>query len=52
VTARKTSPVFIIRLRPRAGVDAIKALRAALKLLGRRYGLRAVKIETEDERDR
>jgi hypothetical protein len=45
----KAAPVFVVRLTPRKGVDGIKALRAALKLLGRRFGLRAVKIETEDE---
>jgi hypothetical protein len=44
----KTSPIYVIRLKPRSGVDGIKALRAALKLLGRKFGLRAVKIETED----
>jgi hypothetical protein len=42
----KTSPVYVVRLTPRPGVDGIKALRAALKLLGRRFGLWAVKIET------
>jgi hypothetical protein len=45
----KTAPVYVIRLKPRPGVDGVKALRAALKVLGRRFGLRAVKIETEDE---
>jgi hypothetical protein len=45
----KTSPTYIIRLKPRPGTDGIKTLRAALKLLGRRFGLRAIKIETEDE---
>jgi hypothetical protein len=32
------------RLRPRPGVDPIKALRAALKVLGPRFGLQAIEI--------
>jgi hypothetical protein len=47
-----TSPVYIIRLKPRKGVDGIRALKGALKVLLRRFGLRAVKIETEDEHGR
>jgi hypothetical protein len=46
----KTALIFIVRLRAKPGTDGIKALRAALKLLGRRYGLRAVKIETEEDK--
>jgi len=34
-----------MRLRPRPGTDAIRNLRRALKMLLRRYGLRAVEIE-------
>jgi len=41
-------PTFIIRVRPQPGVDPIKALRAALKTLLRRYGLRALEV-TEEE---
>jgi hypothetical protein len=35
-------PVFVIRLRPEKGVDGHRALRAVLKVLLRRFGLRAV----------
>jgi len=34
-----------VRLRPAPRVDAIRALRAALKVLGRRFGLRAISIK-------
>ena len=37
-------PVFVITLRPLPGVDPVRALRAALKLLLRRFGLRCVSI--------
>jgi hypothetical protein len=36
---------FVIVLRPAPGIDGIRALRAALKLLLRRFGLRAIKVE-------
>jgi hypothetical protein len=39
--------VYVIRVRPGPKVDAIRALRAALKVLGRRFGLRAISITTE-----
>jgi hypothetical protein len=35
-------PLFTLTFRPEPGVDAIKALRAALKELLRRHGLRCV----------
>lgn len=38
---------FLIRVRPQPGVDPIRALRSLLKLLGRRFGLRAVSVEVE-----
>ena len=38
---------FLVRLRPLPGVDAIRALRAALKTLLRRYGLRCESVEIE-----
>jgi hypothetical protein len=47
----KTSPVYLIRLKAKPGTDGIKALRAALKILGRRFGLRAVKIEETSAAD-
>jgi hypothetical protein len=40
------SPVYVVRLKPRPGVDGIRALRAGLKVLGRRFGLQALKVET------
>jgi hypothetical protein len=46
MTARRAA-VYVIRLRPRPGVDPIKALRSALKILGRRFGLRAVEVREE-----
>lgn len=41
-------PIFIIRLRPLPGVDAIRAQRAALKVLLRRFGLRALSVDQEE----
>jgi hypothetical protein len=38
-------PTFIIRLKPLPGID--RALRAALKLLLRKFGLRVISIEQE-----
>jgi len=40
-------PVFLVRLRALPGVDGIRALRSALKVLLRRYGLKCVSIEEE-----
>ena len=40
-------PVFIVRLRALPGVNGIQALRAALKVLLRRFGLQAVSVEEE-----
>ncbi len=37
-------PTYVIHVQPMPGVDGIRALRAALKALKRRYGLRAVSI--------
>ena len=41
---------FTITLRSRDGDDDIRTLRAALKILWRRFGLRAVQIEEEKPR--
>ena len=41
-------PVFTVRFRAASGVDAIRALRALLKLALRRWGLRCLTIEGED----
>jgi hypothetical protein len=40
-------PIFVLRLQPLPRVDAIKALRAALKNLLRQFGLRALSVEQE-----
>jgi hypothetical protein len=45
-TVPEPRPTFILHLRPEPHVhDAVKALRAALKLLLRRCGLRATSVE-------
>jgi hypothetical protein len=44
--APQASPIYMIRLRPERG-DGIRALRAILKTLLRRYGIRALSIEEE-----
>jgi hypothetical protein len=51
MTSRQPSEVFVIRLRAAPKVDAIRALRAGLKVLGRRFGLRAISITSELEGD-
>jgi hypothetical protein len=38
--------IYVLRLRSTGG-DDIRSLRAALKILGRRYGLRCLRIDTE-----
>jgi hypothetical protein len=47
----KPTTEYTLTLRPLPDVDGIKALRAALKVLLRRYGLRAVKISPSDADD-
>ena len=42
---------FKITLRIRDGGDGIRALRAALKLLLRRFGLRAIRVEQTTDTD-
>jgi hypothetical protein len=49
MSSRQSGPVFVIRLRAAPKVDAIRALRAALKVLGRRFGLRAISVRAEPE---
>jgi hypothetical protein len=44
MTARRT---FIISLRSQPGVDAVRALRQARKILLRRFGLEAIEIKEE-----
>ena len=40
-------PVFVIKLRPEPGVDAVRALRALLKSSLRHFGLRCVSLAAE-----
>jgi hypothetical protein len=40
-------PTFVLHLRLKPGIDPIKALRCALKILGRRFGLRAIEVREE-----
>jgi hypothetical protein len=40
-------PIFVIRLTPGPGTDGIKALRLALKILWRRFGLRCLSAQIE-----
>jgi hypothetical protein len=39
--------VYLLRLRPEKGIEPITALRGGLKLLLRRFGLRAVSVDQE-----
>jgi hypothetical protein len=41
-------PVFIIKARAEPGIDPIRALRAALKVLLRRFGLRVIDIREQE----
>jgi hypothetical protein len=52
MSTRQPAQVYVVKLRPGPKVDAIRALRAALKVLGRRFGLRAISITAEREGDR
>jgi hypothetical protein len=47
----KPRPVFVLRVQPLPRVDAVRALRQALKALSRQYGLRCLSVreETTDE---
>jgi len=45
--ARLTMSVFLVRLRALPGVDGVQALRAALKVLLRRFGLKCLSVEVE-----
>jgi hypothetical protein len=47
--SRASGPTFVITLRAAPDVDAIRALRWALKLLLRKFGLRCVSIEQTKE---
>jgi hypothetical protein len=46
--SEKARPIFVLKLRPEPQVtDAVKTLRAALKTLLRRFGLRCIAIDEE-----
>jgi hypothetical protein len=48
MTTEKARPVFVLKLRPEPRVvDPVKALRAALKVLLRKYKLRCLTIYEE-----
>jgi hypothetical protein len=40
-------PVYLLKLRAEPNVDPIRSLRAALKVLLRRFGLRAVSVSED-----
>jgi hypothetical protein len=44
-------PIYVIKLRAEPRVHAIRALRAFLKVALRRFGLRALSVDTEREPD-
>jgi hypothetical protein len=44
--------VFIVALRPERGIDGVRALRTALKVLLRRFGLRCIKVQEAAPPDR
>jgi hypothetical protein len=47
MTARPPARPVYLRLRPKRGVDAVRALRLVLKYLLRRFGMWAVSVEEE-----
>ena len=47
MTAPQLRPIYTVRLRPQPGIDPIRALRAALKVLLRRFGLRAIEVRED-----
>jgi len=49
--AANKRPVFVIRVRAEPEVDAVRALRAFLKIALRRFGLRAVSVDKEADSD-
>jgi hypothetical protein len=42
---QQSVPVYVVRLRPERGVEPIKTLRIALKILLHRFGLRVLSVE-------
>jgi hypothetical protein len=53
MSTNKPTARYIITLEPKAGIDAIKALRWVLKRLLRQHGLKCVSVyEEHEDRDR
>jgi hypothetical protein len=48
---RVPQPTFLLRLRPLPGVDGIRNMRRALKILLRQCGLKATSVEIEDAKE-
>jgi hypothetical protein len=44
-------PVFVVKLRPEPGIDAVKGLRWILKVSLRQFGLRCLDIRREETSD-
>jgi hypothetical protein len=44
---RADRPIFVLRLRPEPGADAIRGLRGLLKVARRRFGLRCISCDEE-----
>jgi len=45
--ADTAASTFVIKVRPSPGTDPVRALRGALKVLGRRFGLQVLAVEHE-----
>jgi hypothetical protein len=52
MSTRQPRPIFVVCLQPQKGVEPIRALRAALKTLKRRHGLKCVTIREARKRSR
>ena len=50
--ARVERPVFVVCLQAQKGIEPVRALKAALKVLKRRFGLRCVSIKETPQRRR
>ena len=50
MTTGQPRPTYTVRLRPLPGVDAVRALRAALKVLLRRFGLKALEVRQSNNK--
>jgi hypothetical protein len=44
-------PTYVVVLRPEPNIDGSRALRAALKFMLRKYGLRVVRMREEQAKD-